>query len=47
MKIVSASLEDRDLGVISDTKNIPLDWTITTVKDEEDEEDCVTVTFAA
>ena len=46
-EIVSASLEDRDLGIISDTKNIPLDWTITTVKDEEDEEDCVTVTFAA
>ena len=46
-EIVSASLEDRDLGIISDTKNIPLDWTIATVKDEEDEEDCVTVTFAA
>ena len=46
-EIVSANLEDRDLGIIPDTKNIPLDWIITTVKDEEDEEDCVTVTFAA
>jgi len=46
-EIASASLEDRDLGIISDTKNIPSDWTITTAEDEEDEEDCMTVTFAA